>query len=355
MEAIVKDQPMLKIDLRSDTVSWPTLAMRIAMANAQVGDDVWGDDLTVQKLEKMSCDITGKEAAVFVPSGTQGNLIAMLVHCKAGDEAIVGHLSHSRLYEGGGMAAVGGIMPSILQVQPDGTLKLDEIQASIRPVDNHYPRSRIIVLENTANIAGGIPLTAAYTSQVAELAHKNGLLLHIDGARIFNAAVALGVSVKDLVKDADSVTFCLSKGLCAPTGSILCGTKEFITEAQRKRKMLGGGLRQVGILAAAGIVALETILPRLHEDHVRAKELANGIEALKAKGISLLSCNTNIVYFRLEPTCKVNPVELREQMANRGVLMAGADKTGRIRLVTHYWIQEDRVKTYLKNLSEILN
>jgi len=344
----------MTIDLRSDTVSWPTLAMRIAMANAQVGDDVWGDDLTVQKLEKMSCDITGKEAALFVPSGTQGNLIAMLVHCKAGDEAIVGHLSHSRLYEGGGMSALGGVMASILQVQPDGTLKLEEIQASIRPVDDHFPRTRIVVLENTANLAGGMPLTAEYTHQVAELAHKNGLVLHIDGARIFNAAVGLGVTVKELVKDADSITFCLSKGLCAPAGSILCGTKEFITEAKRKRKMLGGGLRQVGIIAAAGIVAFETIVPRLHEDHTRARELAKGIEALKEKGLSLLTCNTNIVYFRLEPSCKVNAIELREQMAHRGVLMGGADKTGRIRLVTHYWIKEDSVSTFLKHLNEIV-
>jgi len=346
---------MTKIDLRSDTVSWPTHAMRIAMANAVVGDDVWGDDPTVQKLEKMACEITGKEAALFVTSGTQGNLIAILVHCKPGDEAIMGHLSHTRLYEGGGLAAVGGVMACILQNQADGTLNLTELQASVRPVDDHYPRTRLVILENTVNIAGGMPLSAEYTSSVAEIARKNGLILHIDGARIFNAAAGLGVPVKDLVKDAASVTFCLSKGLCAPAGSVLCGTKEFITEAKRKRKMLGGGLRQVGILAAAGIVALETMAPRLAEDHKVARQLADGIEAQKSKGITLISCNTNIVYFRLESTAKVDAAALREKMASRNVLMGGADKTGRIRIVTYYWITEECAKTYLGHLSDILD
>jgi len=347
---------MVHIDVRSDTVSWPTLAMRVAMANAIVGDDAWGDDPTVLKLEKMAAEILGKEAAVFVPGGTQGNLIAVLVHCKPGDEAIIGHLGHTRLFEGGGIAAVGGVMTCVIPHQADGTLKLEDIQASIRPVDDeHYPRTRLVILENTAGTAGGIPLTPGYTSQVAELAHKQGLRLHIDGARIFNAAAALGVNPKELVKDADSITFCLSKGLCAPAGSILCGTKEFITEARRKRKMLGGGLRQVGVLAAAGIVALETILPRLSEDHERAKQLGKGIEDLKGKGVTLLSCYTNMVFFRLESSSKITPKDLTDKMAARGVLMGGADKMNRIRLVTHYWIKEESVRTYLAHLSDILD
>jgi threonine aldolase len=348
---------MPKIDMRSDTVSWPTLAMRFAMANAVVGDEVWGDDPTILKLEKMAAEILGKEAAVFVPGGTQGNLIAVLVHCKPGDEAIIGHLGHTRLHEAGGIAAVGGVMTCVIPHQADGTLKLEDIQASIRPVDDeHYPRTKLVILENTAGTAGGIPLTAAYTSQVAEFAHKQGLFLHIDGARIFNAAAALGVNPKELVKDADSITFCLSKGLCCPAGSILCGTNAFITEARRKRKMLGGCMRQVGVLAAAGIVALETIMPRLSEDHERAMQLGKGIEDLKAKGITLLSCHTNMVFFRLEPSCKVTPNELRDKMAARDVLMASADeKMNRIRLVTHYWIKEEHIRIFLAHITDILD
>ena len=229
------------IDLRSDTVTKPTPEMREAMAEAEVGDDVYRDDPTVNRLEELAADMLGKEAALFVPSGTMGNLLALLVHGQRGDEVIIGNQSHIYLNEAGGMAALGGIQACPLQNQPDGTLALDELRASIRSEDVHHPITRLVCLENTQNICGGVPLTAEYTSQVGELAHRHGLLLHIDGARIFNSAAAQNVSVRELVEPADSVMFCLSKGLAAPIGSMLVGTQKFIGRARHLRKMLGVG------------------------------------------------------------------------------------------------------------------
>ena len=209
------------IDMRSDTVTVPTPAMRAAMANAEVGDDVYGEDPTVNRLEEVSAHMMGKEAGLFVPSGTMGNLTAVLTHCTRGDEAIMGHLGHTFLFEAGGVAALGGVMPHTIPNQPDGSLKLEDIQDAVRSEDVHFPPSRLVILENTHNRAGGTVLGVDYTAQVAEVAHRNGLKLHIDGARIFNAAAALGIEAEALVKDADSVTFCLSKALCAPVGSVL--------------------------------------------------------------------------------------------------------------------------------------
>src|SRR5215217_1002353 len=274
---LLKEETMEYIDLRSDTVTEPTPEMREAMAEAEVGDDVYGDDPTVNRLEELAAEMLGKEAALFAPSGTMGNLIALLVHCQRGHEVIVGNLSHIYLNEAGGMSALGGMQPCPIRNQPDGTLALDDILASIRTEDVHHPITRLICLENTQNICGGVPLTPDYTRQVGELARQNNLSLHIDGARIFNAAAAQNVAIRELVEPADSVMFCLSKGLAAPMGSMLVGSQKFIKRARYIRKMLGGGMRQVGIVAAAGIISLERMTRRLSEDHLRAKKLADGL------------------------------------------------------------------------------
>jgi threonine aldolase len=248
------------IDLRSDTVTHPTPAMREAMARAEVGDDVFGDDPTVNRLQEMAAERMGKEAGLFVPSGTMGNLAAVLSHCGRGDEVILGSKSHTFLYEAGGVSALGGVHSHQASNQPDGTLDLGEVRGAIRSEDDHFPVTRLICLENTHNRCGGVALTVEYTRAAGELAHEHGLALHLDGARIFNAAVALGVEAGDLAAPADSITFCLSKALSAPVGSVLCGSKDFIARARRARKQLGGGMRQAGVLAAAGIVALETMV-----------------------------------------------------------------------------------------------
>ena len=268
---------MNNIDLRSDTVTQPTPEMREAMAKAVVGDDVYGEDPTVNKLQELAAKIMGKEAGLFIPSGTMGNLSAMLAHCQRGDEVILGNKSHTFLFEAGGISALGGVHSCQLPNQPDGSIKLDDIRNAIRSDDPHNPITRLIALENTHNRCGGTYQIPAYTREVCDFAHQHGLAVHLDGARIFNAAIACGVSVKEMVSHVDSVTFCLSKGLCAPVGSILCGSREFIRQAHRIRKQLGGGMRQAGILAAAGIVALEHMVDRLIEDHIHARKLADGL------------------------------------------------------------------------------
>ena len=272
---------MYIVDLRSDTITKPTPAMRRAMAEAEVGDDVFGDDPTVQQLEALAATRMGKEAGLFVASGTMGNLVSLLAQCGRGDEVILGDQAHTYMYEQGGTAALGGIHPRVLKNQPDGTLDLDEIVAAIRdPGNPHFPRTKLITVENTHNRCGGSPLSVAYMRSVGALAKQYGLLFHVDGARIFNAAIALGVDVRTLVADADSVTFCLSKGLAAPVGSVVCGSKAFIAEARRARKVVGGGMRQVGVIAAAGIVALTQMVERLADDHTNATALAAGLAAL---------------------------------------------------------------------------
>jgi len=245
-----------EVDLRSDTVTLPTPAMRQAMFEAELGDDVYGEDPTINRLEALAAERMGKEAGLFVASGTMANLVSLLAHCQRGDEIILGRVAHIFLFEAGSSAAVGGIHPHIIPNQPDGTLKLSEIRAAVRPGGNeHYPRSRLICLENTHNRCGGAVLTPAYMHEVRTLAGQYDLAIHLDGARVFNAAVALDVPPSDLVRDADSVSFCLTKGLAAPVGSLVCGSAEFIDRARRQRKVLGGGMRQGGVLAAAGIVA----------------------------------------------------------------------------------------------------
>ena len=331
------------IDLRSDTVTKPTPEMREAMAEAEVGDDVYRDDPTVSRLEELAAEMLGKEAAMFVPSGTMGNLTALLVHCQRGDEAIVGSQSHIYLNEAGGMSALGGIQPCPVQNQPDGTLALDDVLASIRTEDVHHPITRLICLENTQNICGGVPLTVEYTRQVGELARRNNLSLHIDGARIFNAAAAHNVLVKDLVEPADSVMFCLSKGLAAPIGSMLVGTKNFIGRARHVRKMLGGGMRQVGVVAAAGIISLEKMTKRLSEDHARAKKLADGLRQVKGLVVDQKSPYTNMVYLNLSEEVQTNTQAVTQKIKEDGVFV-DPENARRFRLVTHYMIDDPAVE-----------
>ncbi len=341
---------MKVIDLRSDTVTQPTPAMRRAMAEAEVGDDVFGEDPTVNRLQEMAAALMGKEAALLVTSGTQGNLVSILAHCDRGDEAIVGDLSHTYLYEQGGMAALGGVHPRVLPNNPDGTLDLDLIESAIRPDNVHFPRSRLIILENTHNRCYGAPLTPEYVRAVAEIAHRHGLKVHVDGARIFNAAIALGVDVKDLVAPVDSVTFCLSKGLSAPVGSVVCGSREFIEEARRARKVLGGGMRQAGVIAAAGIVALTEMVDRLAEDHENARRLAEGLAQIPAYQVDLDRVYTNIVYFDVVNGDSAAAIVERAKAAGVLVLPVGPR---RIRAVTHYGIEAADIEEALDVLERV--
>ena len=341
------------IDLRSDTVTKPTPEMREAMAEAEVGDDVYRDDPTANRLEELAADMLGKEAALFVPSGTMGNLIALLVHCQRGDEAIVGDKSHIYLNEAGGMSALGGIQPCPVSNQKDGTLALDDILASIRAEDVHHPITRLICLENTQNICGGVPLTLEYTRQVGELAHANNVSLHMDGARIFNAAVAQNISVKELVEPADSVMFCLSKGLASPLGSMLVGPNKFIARARHIRKMLGGGMRQVGIVAAAGIISLEKMTKRLADDHTRARKLADGLRQVKGILVDEGSPYSNMVYFNLTNDVRIDSKIITERMLKFGVLV-DAENARRFRLVTHYWVDDSSVDKTIMAFESVL-
>lgn len=340
------------IDLRSDTVTKPTPEMREAMAKAVVGDDVFGDDPTVIKLQEMAASLLGKEAALFVASGTMGNLLALLTHCQRGDEVIVGNQSHIYLNEAGGMSALGGIQPCPVENQPDGTLALDNILSSIRTEDVHHPITRLVCLENTQNICGGVPLTAAYTRRVGDLAHQNRLKLHIDGARIFNAAVAQNVSVKELVEPADSVMFCLSKGLASPIGSMLVGSRQFIARARHLRKMVGGGMRQVGVIAAAGIISLEKMIERLDDDHARAKKLADGLKQVRGLVLDAGSPSTNMIYLNLSEDVKWNTAQIAEKMKHHGVLL-DSENARRYRLVTHCWIDDQAVENVVAAFKEV--
>jgi threonine aldolase len=345
---------MKYIDLRSDTVTQPTPEMREAMAEAEVGDDVYRDDPTVNRLEELAAEMLGKEASIFVPSGTMGNLLALLVHCQRGDEVIVGNQSHIYLNEAGGMAAVGGIQACPLPNQENGTLRLEDILASIRTEDVHHPITRLVCLENTQNICGGVPLSAEYTRQVGALAHQHGLFLHVDGARIFNSAVAQNISVRDLVEPADSMMFCLSKGLASPIGSMLVGSRKFIARARHLRKMLGGGMRQVGIIAAAGIISLEKMVSRLADDHARARKLAEGLRQVKGICVDEGSPYSNMVYMNLSDEVKMDSKQVCEKARPMGILL-DAENSRRFRLVTHYWIDDGAVEKTIAAFQEILN
>lgn len=330
------------IDLRSDTVTWPTSEMRRAMAEAVVGDDVYGEDPTINQLEEQSAYLLGKEAAVFVPSGTMGNLAAVLSHCGRGDEVILGNLSHTYLYEAGGVSVLGGVHTFVIPNQPDGTLALEDISAAIRPDDAHFPVSRLVILENTHNRCGGAPLSVEYTSRVCQLAHSHEMKVHLDGARVFNAAAALGVNVKDLVAPVDSVTFCLSKALSAPVGSVLCGGEAFIQRARRMRKILGGGMRQAGILAAAGLEALREGPQCLLEDHRRAQELAQALNEIPGLSVDPFPPPSNMVYLSLEAGSKQTASQVAEMLRGQEIRV-GVVGQRRFRMVTHRWIDDQAI------------
>jgi len=340
------------IDLRSDTVTLPTPAMREAVYRAELGDDVFGEDPTTNRLEEMSAERMGKEAALLVASGTMGNLVCTLTHCRRGEEVILGDRSHTFLYEAGGMSTLGGIHPHTICNQPDGTMRLEDIEGAIRGNNVHFPRTRLICLENTHNRCYGSALTSEYIDSVAALAKEHGLSIHLDGARIFNAAIALGVDVKELTANVDSLIFCLSKGLSAPVGSVVCGSSDFIAEARRARKVLGGGMRQAGVIAAAGITALQEMVDRLAEDHENARRLAEGIAGIGGLSIELAKVQTNIIYFELDEG-RMTPMELVTELNKKEVKLLAVGPR-RLRVVTHYGISAEDIDLTVKALSEVM-
>jgi threonine aldolase len=343
---------MKTIDLRSDTVTLPSPRMREAIGRAELGDDVFGEDPTVNALQEMAARRVGKEAGLLVPSGTMGNLVSVLTHCRRGDEVILGDQCHTFIYEAGGIAALGGVHPRTVVNRPDGTLDAQDIERAIRPDDVHFPRTRLICLENTQNRCGGAVLTPEYTAEVAALARRRGLALHLDGARLFHAAVALGVDAAALTRGVDSVSVCLSKGLAAPVGSVVCSSKEFITEARRVRKMLGGGMRQAGVIAAAGLVAFDTMIDRLREDHENARRLALGLATLKGLRIDLARVQTNMLYFDVIAP-DVTAEAFIARAGERGVRLL-CTGPGRVRAVTHYGVTADDIDQSLQIMQEIL-
>lgn len=344
---------MQEIDLRSDTVTLPTPAMREAMYKAELGDDVYGEDSTVNGLEEMAAERFGKEAALLVVSGTMGNLVSLLAHCGRGDEIILGDKAHTFLYEAGGVSALGGIHTYTVPNLPNGMLDPDDVEGAIRAEGNpHFPRSRAICLENTHNRCGGRALSPAQMSTIREIAERHGLVMHLDGARIFNAAVALDIDVKEIAAQTDSLQVCFSKGLSAPIGSIVCGSADFIAEAHRARKVLGGGMRQAGIIAAAAVVALEEMVDRLAEDHENARVLAEGLANIDGFYVNLGSVETNLVYFELEdPSIETQAVV--EAFAARGVLL-NALGPREFRAVTHYGIVREDIDRALVAAADLM-
>lgn len=330
----------IRFDFRSDTVTRPSADMRAAMAEAEVGDDVFGDDPTVNRLEQRMAAKLGKDAAIFVPSGTQSNLLALMSHCGRGDEFIAGQNAHLYSHEAGGAAVLGSIQPQPIAHEADGTMDLATIEAAIKPDDSHYARTRVIALENTF---GGKVLPVAYMAAVADIARRHGLGLHLDGARAFNACVALGMSIGEFAAPFDSVSICLSKGLGAPVGSVLVGQQDLIDRARRQRKMLGGGMRQSGILAAAGLYALDHNVDRLADDHRRARRLAEGLAAFPA--LKVVMPDTNIVFVDVEPGLGQRFTDF---LQSRGIGMMGY---GRQRWVTHLDIDDEMVEGALEEVA----
>jgi len=341
---------MPRIDLRSDTVTHPTPKMRQAMYEAEVGDDGFGDDPTVNRLQEMTAELLGKEAALFVASGTMGNLVSILTQCRRADEAILGARSHMFRNEQGGMAALAGVHARSLPNLPDGRLDLDSIRASINSPSVLWAKTRIICLENTWN---GHVLTPDYVQQVKAIATQHELKMHLDGARMFNAAVALELEPQAIVADFDSVQFCFSKGLSAPAGSMVCGNAAFIKEARRNRQLVGGAMRQVGVLAAACIVALEEMMPRLSEDHANAARLAEGLAQFGDLEIDPADVKTNIVFFRVRPG-KFTAPALASRLSEHGILVIPFSDE-EIRAVTHYGISAGDIDQTLTTFSSVLS
>lgn len=345
---------MDRIDFRSDTVTWPTPAMREAMAMANVGDDVYGEDPTINVLEAMAAQKLGKEAGLFVASGTMGNLVGIMTHATRGDEIIVGNDSHIMLWESGSIASLGSVIPKTIPTDSIGRMDLDSVEASVRADNVHLPRSRVVHVENSYGSKFGYPIELSYFADIREIANRHHLSVHMDGARLFNAAVSLRVNPEELAKDVDSVTFCLSKGLCAPVGSILCGSTEFIAQARRARKSLGGGMRQAGILAAAGVVALGEMVDRLEEDHRHARLLADGLAQIPGICLDENMVRTNIVYFELDDDVPYSSQEIARRMSKMGNVWVGINGPRKFRAVTHYWIGQAHVKEFLELLDDIL-
>ncbi len=343
---------MNMFDLRSDTVTQPTEAMLQAMRTAPLGDDVLGDDPTVIKLETIAAKRMGKEAALLTPSGTMANLISVLTHCNRGDEVILGRQSHTFLYEAGGISAYGGVHPHTVTNQPNGTMQIADIEAAVRPDNIHFPRTKLICLENTHNKCRGAVLKPDYLAEVGSLAARLGLAVHVDGARIFNAAAALQCDVAELTQHCGTVAFCLSKGLSCPVGSLICGPREFIEKARRIRKGLGGGMRQAGVIAAAGIVTLETMTDRLTEDHQNAQKLAKGLAEIDGITIDTDSVQTNMVYFSLDENV-VSDEMLLSQAAAKGVKFLSLAPR-HFRMVTHAGISTKNIDTATQIIHEIL-
>lgn len=330
---------MRRIDLRSDTVTQPTSAMRAAMAEAVVGDDVYGEDPTVNRLESMAAAMLGMEAALFVASGTQSNLLALISHCGRGDEYIAGQEAHCYKCEGGGGAVLGSIQPQPIDFEPDGTLDLGKVARAIKPSDHHFARTRLLCLENTQ---WGMVLPLDYLAEARAFTLERELALHLDGARIFNAAVKQGVPVREIARHFDSVSVCLSKGLGAPVGSLLCGSSHLVEIARRWRKMLGGGMRQAGVLAAAGIVALSGHVERLAEDHANARQLALGLSQIKGVQVDPARVQTNMVFVRV---AEKDAAPLAGFLEKRGIMIFGQPN---LRLVTHLDISPGDVDTVVK-------
>lgn len=341
--------PVRTIDLRSDTVTHPSPAMREAIFTAELGDDVLGDDPTVKALEARAAARLDKEAALFVASGTMANLVSLLVHCGRGDEAVVGHMSHILQIEQAGAAGLGGIQLRAVKNDEGGHLDADELRASIRPPGLYQPRTAMVALENTHNAMNGSALPAAYVAEVAKVAHEAGAALHVDGARIFNAAIALETEAKNLVRDADSVSFCLSKGLACPIGSLVVGSGEFVERARRTRRMLGGGMRQIGIVAAAGIVALDQMIDRLADDHANARLLAEGLATIPGVNARPDLVQTNILFFTLDSG--IDAGMFRERLRERGILFSGGPV--RWRMVTHYGIEREDIEFAVEQVREV--
>jgi len=332
---------MKVIDLRSDTVTKPSQEMRAAIAAAEVGDDVYGEDPTVNRLEALAAEKLGKEAAIYVCSGTQSNLLALMSHCERGDEYIVGQQGHTYKYEGGGAAVLGSIQPQPLDYEPDGSLDLAKVEGAIKPDDPHFARTRLLCLENTQ---AGKPLPLDYLKRARDFTSSRGLGLHLDGARVFNAAVHQGVPVTEISRHFDSISVCLSKGLGAPVGSVLCGSKDLIGRAHRWRKVVGGGMRQAGLLAAAGIYALEHNVEGLAKDHENAKALAAGLSGIDS--VKVAPAQTNMVYMTVETQ---RSARLRDFMKERGILISGQ---GSIRLVTHLDIDRQDIDRFVGAVKE---
>jgi len=354
-----KGHTTMIVDLRSDTVTRPTPAMREAMYRAEVGDDVYGEDPTINRLQELAAERMGKEAALFVPSGTMGNALAMLTHTGRGQAVIVGDESHVYHYEAGGVSTLGGAPMWVVPTRADGQLDLEKVRAGIADEsDEHVAATALVCIENTHNRRGGLVLSVEQVEEIATLAHSRGVAVHMDGARIFNASVALNVPVSVLAAPVDSVMFCLSKGLSAPVGSLLVGGKEFIRRAHRARKLLGGGMRQAGILAAAGILALEQMVERLAEDHEHCKQLAYGLADYPQIEIAPERVVTNIVNFRLrdaqhELLTEAETLRFLTIAGEHGVLM-GSMGCGTIRAVTHYGLEAEHITAALAGIKRAL-